>query len=305
MRIPLFTIALFVFCFCADLSAQGCSDAGICSVPVFRPGTQNSSATIKSIRNFGMALGVGDHNVLSLNPYLSTTRYWGERFGYDFRVSLGMKTGNSITVINAGDANLGIIYRPNQFLAFSTGIKLPLADAKRKHDDKPLPMDYQTSLGTVDLIAGLTYRISKWLFVLAYQQPVTQNENEYDPALWPSDSILSSFQQTTDFQRRGDVMARIAYPFQLNDRLLLTAGLVPIYHLDEDEYFEEGVGFIPIEGSDGLTINASLYVEMKLREKNAIGLNLGFPLLVRKVRPDGLTRSFVLGVEYQITNYRD
>ncbi len=300
MRIP-YTIAIMLLLVANLIHGQGCSDAGICSIPGFRPGTY-SGDTLNGIRNFGMTVGVGDQNILSVNPYISASRFWGNKFGYDFRASLGMNTGNGITVIQGGDANLNLQYRASRFAALTAGVKIPLANAKRKHEGKPLPMDYQTSLGTIDLITGITLRTNSWLFVLAYQQPLTQNKNEYDPSLWASDSILSSFQKTVDYRRKGDIMARIAYPFSLSERMKFTAGLVPIFHLGEDEYYEEGIGFQPIIGSDGLTLNASLYFEWKLKENKALGITMGFPLVVRDVRPDGLTRSFVLGMEYKIFN---
>ena len=68
---------------------------------------------------------------------------------------------------------------------------------------------------------------------------------------------------------------------------------LPLY---PDLTFEE----IEIEGSSGLTLNATVQAEIKSGQHNKLNLSLGFPLLVRKVRPDGLTRSFVMGVEYLI-----
>jgi hypothetical protein len=55
-----------------------------------------------------------------------------------------------------------------------------------------------------------------------------------------------------------------------------------------------------IEGSDGLTLNATCHFLLSVGEKSKLSFNIGFPLIVREARPDGLTRSFVAGVEYGV-----
>jgi hypothetical protein len=76
--------------------------------------------------------------------------------------------------------------------------------------------------------------------------------------------------------------------------------ILPIYHLSNDKYseFTGNTEVIrEIEGSDGLTLNLNLQSKLKL-DNSFITLNIGFPVLVRKVRPDGLTRALVLGLNY-------
>ena len=41
-------------------------------------------------------------------------------------------------------------------------------------------MYYQASLGTIDLIFGIGYEIKKFQFIAAIQQPITQNDNEFN-----------------------------------------------------------------------------------------------------------------------------
>ncbi|MDQ3018028.1 MAG: hypothetical protein M3R25_15050, partial [Bacteroidota bacterium] len=261
-----------------------------------------TTVEFKNALNAGVAIGAGEFSVLSISPYLSSTSRIGPKFSMDARVNYVYNTGNGISVAGFGDAFLNLNYHPTAVLSFSAGMKGPISRLKgnKQVDGKSLPMDYQTTLGTLDLIVGLRYNVKKLLFVLAFQQPLTQNENTYMPEVWEPDSILASFPITNGFQRKADVVARIAYPFQLSNKLNLTAGLVPIYHLDEDQYRNSGGALQPIIGSDGLTLNASLYFEWRFSERRGLGVNMGFPLVVRKARPDGLTRSFVLGVEYQL-----
>ena len=55
-----------------------------------------------------------------------------------------------------------------------------------------------------------------------------------------------------------------------------------------------------IIGSQGLTLNGNAYLDYEINSKNIIQLNLGIPFIVRDIRPDGLTRSFIANIEYRI-----
>ena len=56
-----------------------------------------------------------------------------------------------------------------------------------------------------------------------------------------------------------------------------------------------------IKGSNGLTLNANLYLNYMINKRNSLELSFGSPLVVRDRRPDGLTRSFVANLEYKIS----
>ena len=74
-----------------------------------------------------------------------------------------------------------------------------------------------------------------------------------------------------------------------------------IYHLGEDS-FENIFGQREnIKGSDGLTINGNLIASYTFTKQSSIELSVATPFVVRDIRPDGLTRSFVLGIHYQYT----
>ena len=57
------------------------------------------------------------------------------------------------------------------------GLKVPFTDGNLKENGVPLPMDFQPSLGTYDLILGVSHQYKNFNFVVAYQQPLTQNNN--------------------------------------------------------------------------------------------------------------------------------
>ncbi|MEP6795277.1 MAG: hypothetical protein ABJB16_13185, partial [Saprospiraceae bacterium] len=129
-----------------------------------------------------------------------------------------------------------------------------------------------------------------------------QNVNWFYPdSLSHPESPFNDFISTSDFQRKGDIMLHISRVIMLSDRVTFIPGLLPIYHLGEDQIINYQDLYESIEGSSGLTLNATLYSTILLGDASKLGVNIGFPLVVRDVRPDGLTRSFVLGAEYLIS----
>jgi hypothetical protein len=58
---------------------------------------------------------------------------------------------------------------------------------------------------------------------------------------------------------------------------------------------------ITVFGSKGLTLNANVFLNYKINDKSALEFNAGSPLVARDVRPEGLTRSFVATIQYQLS----
>ena len=74
-----------------------------------------------------------------------------------------------------------------------------------------------------------------------------------------------------------------------------------MYHTD-NETWQSGPDKVHIiNGSKGMTLNGNLYVDFPFLMRHAVQASVGFPLAVRDVRPDGLTRGFVAGIEYKYT----
>ena len=76
--------------------------------------------------------------------------------------------------------------------------------------------------------------------------------------------------------------------------------MLPIYHVAEDKYTDLFNNEQNIKGSSGLTLNANLYFNYALNQTQSLEFSLGGPLVVRDVRPDGLTRGCVANIEYKI-----
>jgi hypothetical protein len=278
------------------LHAQGCSDAGACTLPSLQHAGLFDQMEKKNSFSFGLTGGGADHNIFAFGAHAGYHRKFGNAFSADAKLTYAARSGNDINTSGFGDIYVMLNYRFSPSFTATGGVKMPLNEADRTFEGRMLPMDYQTSLGTPDLIFGVSYTYNNWLIALGYQQPVDQNQNVFIPSEWPSDSPISDFVQTGMYDRSGDVLMRISRIIPLQGNVTIIPGLLPIYHLRNDiDYltFER----VEIEGSAGLTLNATLQAEIKSGLHNKLNLSLGFPMLVRKVRPDGLTRSFVMGVE--------
>ncbi len=281
-------------------SAQGCSDAGFCSINSFKPQTPDTTLPLRSQVKAGVTYGSADNNIAAISGYLEFSRQFGARLQLDAKLTALSQSGSGISVAGLSDVYLNGSYVLSKALKATLGLKVPLMDANRKRNGLSLPMDYQSSLGTLDLIAGVGYTWRRLQMVVAIQQPLTQNSNGFLADMHPMGSDIMAFQSTNNFKRSADALLRLSYPVVLGKKLLLTPSLLPIYHLANDK-FTDGVGAErEITGSQGLTLNGNVVADYALNQHSTLQLSAGAPFIVRKARPDGLTRHFVVNLEYRI-----
>ncbi len=294
----LFLIPLFFLY--NQTNAQGCSDAGFCTINSFKPGSTDSNKALKNQFKIGAFYGNADNSISVYGNYLEFNRQLNKSFGIDLKLTTLAQNGNGISTFGLSDAFINANYRANEKVRITLGAKLPLTNANNFKNGLPLPMDYQSSLGTFDLIFGLGYEIKKIQIVAAIQQPLTQNKNQFLSSNYPINSNLKDFQSTNRFIRSGDVLLRVSYPIEIGSKLRLTPSILPIYHLANDKFVNELNIEREIIGSKGLTLNGNIYLDYEINTKNILQLNIGMPFIVRKARPDGLTRSIIANIEYRI-----
>lgn len=288
----------FVFHGQKNLCAQGCSDAGFCTMRTLKPTSQvDSMIEAKNQAVFGISRGLGDYGIFVTIPYVEYSRVLSAGWSISGKVGYLFANGEWNTQ-GFSDLYLNTAYAFRKNVKGTLGFKIPFNDGNLQKNGMSLPMNYQTSLGTFDMIAGLSYYPIKGLgLTAAVQQPLTQNHNQYI-----SPDGRSPYTTTNGYHRKGDVLFRANYQFALmKNKLELTAGLLPIYHLEEDSYKTEGEERITIVGSQGLTLNGNLFLVYHVRKKQAVELSYGMPFLTRKSRPDGLTREYVFGAEYKVS----
>ncbi len=293
-----YLLIILVVLFTNQAQGQGCSDAGFCTINSFKPNQSDSIAEVKSQLKAGASFGGADHSISIFAIYLEYNRKLNERIEADAKITSLSQTGNDIAAFGLSDIYLNTTYAICKKAKLTAGVKIPLTNGNRIKDDLPLPMDYQSSLGTFDLIFGLAYNFKNFQLVAAMQQPLTQNKSEFISEAYPENSPLRGFQSTNEYKRSGDVLLRLSYPVKMNKKLVITPSLLPIYHLLNDKYTDTMGIEKSIDGSQGLTLNGNLYFDYHTSTKSALQLSLGVPLVVRDARPDGLTRHFVMNLEF-------
>ena len=283
--------------------AQGCSDAGFCSVG---NGFNGHEVNMKNSVDIGVVFGIAEQGVTVFSQYLTYSRDVTDKFAISAKLTGAIANGDFGTRGNIGDAFLTGNYKfkskfsdleGSKNWSLLVGIKIPLTNSNDKINNVSLPMAYQASLGTFDFIGGVNLAYRKWDFNTAVQIPLSQNKNSY----LNSPLITNNYASTNLFQRKSDVLFRTTYRLKTaNEKFTFKPNLLFIYHLGEDS-FENILGQREIiANSDGLTINSNLIVSYKLNSKSYLESSLAVPFVVRKERPDGLTRAVTLGLSYKV-----
>ncbi len=303
-------VALCLFALITRSKAQGCSDAGFCTVGSFKHETfesGNKDSTRQKHRITLLApIGVGDEDVVVFTPGLQYDYFASSSLSLQARVTANYADGNLGNAFGAGDIFLTASYtfphKKKWYTQITAGEKIPLNLSTLKEGDRSLPMQYQSSLGTFDLIAGVTVSNNDWQFSTALQQPLSgKNRNNFLPVYWDKPEAMN-YPPTNDFNRKGDVLLRVGKNFNLGNKLILNAGVLSIFHLGEDEYIDANISNDPIaiKGSDGVTVNITGAVWWQVNNRTRLGFTGGVPVVSRDVRPDGLTRNFVFAPEISL-----
>lgn len=291
-------LALFGLLFSSLAWSQGCSDAGICSV---NKGFSADSLQLKNNLEFSSIYSIGEADIQYLSHYVSYTKYFSEHFAFTSKVTLSTANGSFGTRTQFGDAFLigNYTFKEKNKKQWSAlfGFKFPFTASNLKINGYSLPMDYQSSLGTIDVFLGTNLNYKRWDFNAALQLPVVNlNKNSY----FKEYSGTDDFPSTNLFERKPDALLRATYSIKTpNKKFTFKPNVLFIYHLGEDSFENIFGQRESIKGSDGLTINGNLITTYHINRQNQIELSLASPFVVREVRPDGLTRSFVLGLNYQ------
>ena len=281
-----FAIALLCVLLVRCAFAQGCSDAGLCTLPVLKP-NPDSVLTDASPANrvlIGSTYGQGNHEITVFTPYIGYEHMLSRNFGASARVTFTAADGELGSHSGLGDLFLNGIYQAGGQTSFTLGVKVPLSTPDAAANSVILPMDYQSSLGTLDLLAGISHSHDAFAFSAGWQQPLTAE-------------VESAFGKYT---RQADALLRVSYDFTTADgRLHIRPSLLPIYHIADDTFIDANGIERSIEGSQGWTLNGNLALTYLMTHVSAIEVSLGTPFVSRDARPDGLTRAFVVGLEYR------
>lgn len=285
----IFSIGLYL-----SFLGQGCSDAGLCTVSGLDSGLDKKSSSVTA--KLSTIFGLGEQNVFHATTELDLVFRTLKNQVIQIKIPYNMTFGNLGNVSGLGD--LSIVVNQNLFsgknsnIALIGGIKVPSNDANKTLDGYSLPMAYQTSLGTYDIILGLGSVYKNWHFGIGYQHSFGNNLNEFEHRLVNPD-YFNNYNESFHLKRADDIMARVEYQFEIKNTKLLV-GALPIYHLGEDEV-RNGQ---KVKNSSGLTFNLVAKAQQQIKNNWSIDYVLAAPIIDKEVRPDGLTRSFVAMISF-------
>ena len=310
---------IFSFLFLSQAAfSQASNNPGLASKGSLFP--QNHQNLDKNSIGFNLEYGIGVDNTHIIQPSLNASIVLSKKNFLQLRLPYYFASGN-IDKIEINTGGIGdiiasinhILYKNKQVsLLFGIGFKIPTNDADKSiknpnGKDLPLPMVYQTSLATFDLLSGFSLSYKNWYFEFAYQQPLyQQNDNQYLKSIWdPFNAGVTSedYGNSKELKVKADIMFRVERKFDLNEKSALNLGIVPIFHLGKDSYSNEVDERFKIKQTNGLTFNLTLDWKYRLNQNLDFTLRAGLPieskkelkvLGLRKNSPNGLRRAFVI-----------
>ncbi len=218
MRILCSVISIFFILNTTQSNAQGCSDAGICTMGAPHLYTGDSvkiSQEKTSALNYKItqSVGLGEQNTLHLLTVAELNWKASTAIYLQLKVPYLVNIGNIATTHGIGDLSFSstIIKNINSYSSINTfvGFKIPVNTANIKNNSKPLPMSYQTSLGTFDGVLGFVYQYKQWNFTTAYQKVlISANENSFltSSSEWVNNADAANYFGSYKFMRGEDAI---------------------------------------------------------------------------------------------------
>ena len=307
-----------------ELSAQGCSDAGFCTMGAMRPDQSFNKKVKIRLRSIEVSYYRGKTtlspmiNVANLDATVGITN----NLGLQFKIPYFRVNGNFANTKGLGDISLSLTQRvinKDQFdVNLTLGAKIPTNDSNLKSEGNVraeteglvLPMYYQTSLGSYDMVAGASLISSKWMFAAGVQMALTANNNEFKWGPWkepvyPNFDYVKSYARATHLKRGTDVMIRVERSFRFSN-YSFNLGVLPIYRITPDQ--RKGIDldnggavvdtYTDVENTTGLALTLLGAFTYHLDVNHSLKLSGGKKVTDREVNPDGLTRNNVMMLAY-------
>jgi hypothetical protein len=293
------------------IMAQGCSDAGFCTMGAMKPDQGYNRRIQIKLRSIELA------------HYVGFTHFGDVIYNYVPEVNLGINSKTTLQMklpyvrvdgalaktSGVGDLSLGltrnIVEKEAYQVNATIGAKLPTGNTNIKTaEGLSLPMYNQTGLGTYDAIAGISFISSKWLLATGIQKPFGENNNEFLWGDWdgsPLESKANEYTQARSLSRGTDVMFRVERNFRFTN-FNFSTGLLPIYRLTTDviklpKYDAEG-NFVKyydhiLHESTGLALTLVVSGGYEFNSRLGVKVINGFRLKKRFKNADGLSRELV------------
>ena len=283
--------------------AQGCSDAGICTIGNFNTLHGENTSSMNKYRNeIDISYTYATHlaNERFSQPQLNYRYIKKNSAFYELRIPFNIATRKTPSISTYGLGDMIATYNnhfPNKNhieLNYSLGLRVSFSDASTS-DSKSLfsyPMFLQSGLGTTDIIAALNYDPYKYLSIgTGIQYPIIQYNTNIINLTNGTDMITG-----TGFRRKPDALFKLTAHYPAG-KVLFNLGALSIFHL-HDDYYNTSSGKYYLRGSKGITLNWNAEINYSITERSGVSLLYAEPLKTRPNIPDGLARSKVINIKF-------
>ena len=188
-------------------------------------------------------------------------------------------------------------------LSATIGIVVPTGTANASDNGSVLPMAYQTTLGSVNALIGVSGAYKNWGAAIGYQHSFGKNGNMfYKDNLVTNDTLIGfdplneyrlGFPSARRMKRGNDIILRVERKFNIGKKFGLVLGVLPIFRLKRTTITLDTKEEVVLNGTDGLTLNVTGGVKYTPSRNWLFRMNFGAPVITRRLRADGLTRKFV------------
>ena len=310
MRLTAFFLLAFLSI--AKGYAQGCSDAGFCTMGAMKPDQPYNKKIEFRLRTIELSFYRGTTTLTPVICVATADLNFSLNAKNAFQLKLPYQAvqGRLANTGGLGDISLCFtrnVYSSDQFdLNFSLGGKIPTNNSDKSVNGLPLPMYYQTSLGTYDFISGLSLINRRWLFATGIQIPLNQNNNQFvwkDWAGTDEKQYIDRYNQAKDLRRGIDVMLRVERNFRFS-QWNFSVGLLPIYRITRDQFTRSDSPAnspetrVQPDIAQGLALSGIATAGYNFNVRSGIRLLVGHKIVQRDLNPDGLTRELVSSITY-------
>ncbi|AFM05703.1 hypothetical protein Fleli_3379 [Bernardetia litoralis DSM 6794] len=304
-------LSVVLFLFLAhkkSVFAQGCSDAGFCTMGAMRPDQPFSKKLNIRLRSVSLTQYVGltkfDDKILS---YIAEANVGiSDKWQAQIKLPYTFVQGPLANTQGIGDISLSLtrtlIQKKEWQLNATLGAKIPTNNANFKNDiGLSLPMYYQSSLGTYDLIAGIAFLNKNFLFAAGIQHPFNQIDNGFKWGIWKEHPLTETANHypVAQFLDRGtDAMLRAEYNLRFS-KWSMNIGILPIYRFTPDVITSPQTSErIEVQDSKGVAVSGLIGGTYNFSARSSLKLLLGKQLQRRYSNPDGLSREWVNTITY-------
>jgi hypothetical protein len=294
--------------------AQGDSDPGLSTIGAMRPAsalmigdeTYENQLTHFSVGN---AFAKGERDVRLIIPQLEVRVPLLDHGYFDVKLPYQVSLGELANISGLGDLMVAFTYMPyTQQMEYSNwtwqitgGAKFGLGNANQTdatNFDRGLPMAYQSTGGSTDVIIGGAISYKEHLTIAAgYQQPIFRyNFNNYYGSDPVNDLVYSNPDNrvSSNLYRNGDVMMRVE-GHAGSDRVGISGGPLAFYHLRNDLTTNRNNFTSEIQNSEGFSLNgvANAYIRWGRQANFKLDVTGSYAIVQRDVAPDGTRREWV------------